>query len=65
VKRYSASEALNDPWIKRFSVQDSVHDADLTAALVNMRSFRVTPSTKRYIKLRQTRSSRKPHGYSS
>ena len=40
-KRYSAEQALNDPWLKRFIFKDAKDMPEINNALNNMRSFRV------------------------
>ena len=40
-KRISASEAINDPWIKKYSNKSEVDIPLMSSALTNMRNFRV------------------------
>lgn len=39
-KRYSAEEALQDPWVQRFRAQEKVDMPNLIRSLNNMKSFR-------------------------
>jgi calcium-dependent protein kinase len=41
-KRYSADQALQDPWIVKYSQKNNIDLPALTKALTNMKSFRVT-----------------------
>ncbi len=40
-KRISASDAINDPWIKKYSNKSEVDIPLMSSALTNMRNFRV------------------------
>ena len=41
IKRYSAEEALNDPWMKKYSDQNVIDIPLMQSALNNMKNFRV------------------------
>ena len=40
-KRYSAEQAINDPWMKKYSVEKEIDLPLMRSALTNMKNFRV------------------------